>query len=175
MVSNSHSKNLTFFIISTLLILLSFVSNNTIITEFDKNINENEGINISDQKSDGPPDDEGLREEIEAARKQKDNAEIECQQKKIYVIALGVLSGILLLLLIIYSLFKCYIFCLSRKERSTPFRRIRISKLGQVYLEENFDLNKSEVNENNNNFNSNNVNDKNDAPTCFSVLDMMVP
>ena len=62
-------------------------------------------------------------------------------------------------------------FLLARQDQNTPFRRIRISKLGQVYLEENFDLNKSEINENNNapkDMNVNN-NDKNDAPTCFSV------
>ena len=38
-------------------------------------------------------------------------------------------------------------FLLARKDQNTPFRRIRISKLGQVYLEENFDLNKSEIND----------------------------
>ena len=119
--------------------------------------------------SDVPPDN-NLMEEISAARQKKDEAEIECQQKKIYVIALGVLSGVFLLLIIIYCIFKCYMFFLARKERNTPFRRIRISKLGQVYLEENFDLNKNDMNENSNSKDINvNNNDKNDAPSCFNV------
>ena len=120
--------------------------------------------------SDKPPDDHDLMEEINAARQKKDEAEIECQQKKIYVIALGILSGVFLLLIIIYCIFKCYMFFLARKEQNTPFRRIRISKLGEVYLEENFDLNKNDISENNNskNINANN-NDRNEAPSCFNV------
>ena len=130
----------------------------------------NSDDNGYDPRSDIPPSDD-LMEEIQATREKKDSLEIECQQKKIYVIALGVLSGIFMLLIIIYSIFKCYMFLLARKDQSTPFRRIRISKLGQVYLEENFDLNKSEINENNDNPKNMNVNDndKNDAPTCFSA------
>jgi len=173
-------NNIYIFIILFILFLLIPLSSNERINDIMdiNNINDfdtfkrpnNFEENSYEPKSDIPPD-EDLMEEIQATREKKDSLEIECQQKKIYVIALGVLSGIFLLLIIIYSIFKCYMFLLARKDQNTPFRRIRISKLGQVYLEENFDLNKSETNENNNapkDMNVNN-NDKNDAPTCFSV------
>ena len=157
-------NNLNLFIILTSLILLILSSSN-------EQINEIMTDNGFEPRSDVPPSDDSLMEEIQATREKKDSLEIECQQKKIYVIALSVLSGIFLLLIIIYSIFKCYMFLLARKDQNTPFRRIRISKLGQVYLEENFDLNKSEIKENNNNPKDMNINnnDNNDAPTCFSV------
>jgi len=173
-------NNIYIFIILFILFHLIPLSSNERINEIMdiNNINDfdtfkrpnNFEENSYEPRSDFPPD-EDLMEEIQATREKKDSLEIECQQKKIYVIALGVLSGIFLLLIIIYSIFKCYMFLLARQDQNTPFRRIRISKLGQVYLEENFDLNKSEINENNNapkDMNVNN-NDKNDAPTCFSV------
>ena len=180
MSSTKTLNYLNLFIILTALLLLIPLSSNEKINEI-MEINNINGFDIFegpynsddngyDPRSDIPPSDD-LMEEIQATREKKDSLEIECQQKKIYVIALGVLSGIFMLLIIIYSIFKCYMFLLARKDQSTPFRRIRISKLGQVYLEENFDLNKSEINENNNapkDMNVNN-NDKNDAPTCFSV------
>ena len=180
MSSTKTLNYLNLFIISTALLLLIPLSSNEKINEI-MEINNINGFDIFegqynsddngyDPRSDIPPSDD-LMEEIQATREKKDSLEIECQQKKIYVIALGVLSGIFMLLIIIYSIFKCYMFLLARKDQSTPFRRIRISKLGQVYLEENFDLNKSEINENNDNPKNMNVNDndKNDAPTCFSA------
>ena len=180
MSSTKTLNYLNLFIILTALLLLFPLSSNEKINEI-MEINNINGFDIFegpynsddngyDPRSDIPPSDD-LMEEIEATREKKDSLEIECQQKKIYVIALGVLSGIFMLLIIIYSIFKCYMFLLARKDQSTPFRRIRISKLGQVYLEENFDLNKSEINENNDNPKNMSVNDndKNDAPTCFSA------
>ena len=180
MSSTKTLNYLNLFIILTVLLLLIPLSSNEKINEI-MEINNINGFDIfegqynSDDngyvpRSDIPPSDD-LMEEIQATREKKDSLEIECQQKKIYVIALGVLSGIFMLLIIIYSIFKCYMFLLARKDQSTPFRRIRISKLGQVYLEENFDLNKSEINENNDNPKNMSVNDndKNDAPTCFSA------
>ena len=180
MSSTKTLNYLNLFIILTALLLLFPLSSNEKINEI-MEINNINGFDIFegsynsddngyDPRSDIPPSDD-LMEEIQATREKKDSLEIECQQKKIYVIALGVLSGIFMLLIIIYSIFKCYMFLLARKDQSTPFRRIRISKLGQVYLEENFDLNKSEINENNDNPKNMSVNDndKNDAPTCFSA------
>jgi hypothetical protein len=180
MSSTKTLNYLNLFIILTALLLLIPLSSNEKINEI-MEINNINGFDIFegpynsddngyDPRSDIPPSDD-LMEEIQATREKKDSLEIECQQKKIYVIALGVLSGIFMLLIIIYSIFKCYMFLLARKDQSTPFRRIRISKLGQVYLEENFDLNKSEINENNDNPKNMSVNDndKNDAPTCFSA------
>ena len=180
MSSTKTLNYLNLFIILTVLLLLIPLSSNEKINEI-MEINNINGFDIFegpynsddngyDPRSDIPPSDD-LMEEIQATREKKDSLEIECQQKKIYVIALGVLSGIFMLLIIIYSIFKCYMFLLARKDQSTPFRRIRISKLGQVYLEENFDLNKSEINENNDNPKNMSVNDndKNDAPTCFSA------
>ena len=180
MSSTKTLNYLNLFIILTALLLLVPLSSNEKINEI-MEINNINGFDIFegpynsddngyDPRSDIPPSDD-LMEEIQATREKKDSLEIECQQKKIYVIALGVLSGIFMLLIIIYSIFKCYMFLLARKDQSTPFRRIRISKLGQVYLEENFDLNKSEINENNDNPKNMSVNDndKNDAPTCFSA------
>ena len=180
MSSTKTLNYLNLFIILTALLLLIPLSSNEKINEI-MEINNIKGFDIFegqynsddngyDPRSDIPPSDD-LMEEIQATREKKDSLEIECQQKKIYVIALGVLSGIFMLLIIIYSIFKCYMFLLARKDQSTPFRRIRISKLGQVYLEENFDLNKSEINENNDNPKNMSVNDndKNDAPTCFSA------
>ncbi len=180
MSSTKTLNYLNLFIILTALLLLIPLSLNEKINEI-MEINNINGFDIFegpynsddngyDPRSDIPPSDD-LMEEIEATREKKDSLEIECQQKKIYVIALGVLSGIFMLLIIIYSIFKCYMFLLARKDQSTPFRRIRISKLGQVYLEEKFDLNKSEINENNDNSKNMSVNDndKNDAPTCFSA------
>ena len=180
MSSTKTLNYLNLFIILTALLLLIPLSSNEKINEI-MEINNINGFDIFegpynsddngyDPRSDIPPSDD-LMEEIEATREKKDSLEIECQQKKIYVIALGVLSGIFMLLIIIYSIFKCYMFLLARKDQSTPFRRIRISKLGQVYLEEKFDLNKSEINENNDNSKNMSVNDndKNDAPTCFSA------
>ena len=180
MSSTKTLNYLNLFIILTALLLLIPLSSNEKINEI-MEINNINGFDIFegpynsddngyDPRSDIPPSDD-LMEEIQATREKKDSLEIECQQKKIYVIALGVLSGIFMLLIIIYSIFKCYMFLLARKDQSTPFRRIRISKLGQVYLEENFDLNKSEINENNDNPKNMSVNDndKNDAPTCFST------
>ena len=128
--------------------------------------------NYFNYKNFAPPSDvQNLEKEIQAARDKKDQAEIKCQEKKIYVISLGVLSGIFLLILIIYSIFKCYLFCLSRNEKNSSLGRIRISKLGKFYLEESFDLNKNKENEKNNDDNLGNSKnmDKNDAPTCFSV------
>ncbi len=180
MSSTKTLNYLNLFIILTALLLLIPLSSNEKINEI-MEINNINGFDIFegpynsddngyDPRSDIPPSDD-LMEEIQATREKKDSLEIECQQKKIYVIALGVLSGIFMLLIIIYSIFKCYMFLLARKDQSTPFRRIRISKLGQVYLEEKFDLNKSEINENNDNSKNMSVNDndKNDAPTCFSA------
>ena len=180
MSSTKTLNYLNLFINLTALLLLIPLSSNEKINEI-MEINNINGFDIFegpynsddngyDPRSDIPPSDD-LMEEIQATREKKDSLEIECQQKKIYVIALGVLSGIFMLLIIIYSIFKCYMFLLARKDQSTPFRRIRISKLGQVYLEENFDLNKSEINENNDNPKNMSVNDndKNDAPTCFSA------
>ena len=180
MSSTKTLNYLNLFIILTALLLLIPLSSNEKINEI-MEINNINGFDIFegqynsddngyDPRSDIPPSDD-LMEEIQANRKKKDSLEIECKKKKIYVIALGVLSGIFMLLIIIYSIFKCYMFLLARKDQSTPFRRIRISKLGQVYLEENFDLNKSEINENNDNPKNMSVNDndKNDAPTCFSA------
>ena len=180
MSSTKTLNYLNLFIILKVLLLLIPLSSNEKINEI-MEINNINGFDIFegpynsddngyDPRSDIPPSDD-LMEEIQATREKKDSLEIECQQKKIYVIALGVLSGIFMLLIIIYSIFKCYMFLLARKDQSTPFRRIRISKLGQVYLEENFDLNKSEINENNDNPKNMSVNDndKNDAPTCFSA------
>ena len=172
MVSNKYTINISFFLIFFLLILfIPFTYNKQLyvhvtIKDDINNIEKGDGWDTS---SDVPPTDDGLIEAIQAAREKKDKMEIECQQKKIYVIALGVLSVIFLILLIIYGILKCYIFCISPKVNNTPFRRIRISKLGQVYLEENFDLNKSDINNNEDNLNDGDNNDKNDAPTCFSV------
>ena len=172
MVSNKSTINISFFLIFFLLIpFIPFIYNKQLyaedINKYDSNNREqNDGWDTS---SDVPPTDDGLIEAIQAAREKKDKMEIECQQKKIYVIALGVLSVIFLILLIIYGILKCYIFCISPKVNNTPFRRIRISKLGQVYLEENFDLNKSDINNNEDNPNTGDNNDKNDAPTCFSI------
>ena len=172
MVSNKSTINISFFLIFFLLILfIPFTYNKQLyapitIKDDINNIEQNNGWDTS---SDVPPTDDGLIEAIQAAREKKDKMEIECQQKKIYVIALGVLSVIFLILLIIYGILKCYIFCISPKVNNTPFRRIRISKLGQVYLEENFDLNKSDINNNEDNLNNGDNNDKNDAPTCFSI------
>ena len=172
MVSNKSTINISFFLIFFLLIpFIPFIYNKQLyaedINKYDSNNREqNDGWDTS---SDVPPTDDGLIEAIQAAREKKDKMEIECQQKKIYVIALGVLSVIFLILLIIYGILKCYIFCISPKFNNTPFRRIRISKLGQVYLEENFDLNKNDINNNEDNLNDGDNNDKNDAPTCFSV------
>ena len=172
MVSNKCTINISFFLIFFLLILFIPFSYNKQLYAADINkydSNKYEQNNGWDTSSDVPPTDDGLMEAIQAAREKKDKMEIECQQKKIYVIALGVLSVIFLILLIIYGILKCYIFCISPKVNNTPFRRIRISKLGQVYLEENFDLNKSDINNNEDNLNNGDNNDKNDAPTCFSV------
>ena len=172
MVPDKYTINISFFLIFFLLILfIPFTYNKQLyapitIKDDINNIEQNDGWDTS---SDVPPTDDGLMEAIQAAREKKDKMEIECQQKKIYVIALGVLSVIFLILLIIYGILKCYIFCISPKVNNTPFRRIRISKLGQVYLEENFDLNKSDINNNEENLNNGDNNDKNDAPTCFSV------
>ena len=178
MIFNKTSMNLYFFIIIVLIVILVPCCSNEKLKELiQKDIINNAEKNKENKKNDKsdepPPTDDNLIEEIQAAMEKRDKIEIECQQKKIYVIALGILSGIFLTLLIIYGTFKCYIFCLSNKENNTSFRRIRISKLGQVYLEDNFDLNKTETKENNNSnnnlINENENNDNNDAPTCFSV------
>ena len=175
MVKNKYQKNINLLIIfSIFLFLLPICYNKQIVEHKKKYNNKSSEIHApSDRKTDDPDrktDDperrtdipEELIQEIEAAKIHKNDLEIESQQKKIYVIALAVLSAIFLILLIIYSIFKCYLFCLLNKESTTPYRRIRMSKLGQVYLEENFVPNKSEINNDNNENN-------NDAPTCFSV------
>ena len=169
MVKFSYLKNISFCII--LIIFLNSIhfnlcksineklSNDRVVNDFDKdNIRPDERTDDTDK----------IMEEIQAARDKKERMEIESQEKKIYVIALGVLSGIFLILIIIYSIFKCYLFCLSKRNEGTPLRRIRISKLGQVYVEENFDATKSAVYENDE-INNANTNDKNDAPTCFDI------
>ena len=121
MSSTKTLNYLNLFIILTALLLLIPLSLNEKINEIMEinNINGfdifegpyNSDVNGYDPRSDIPPSDD-LMEEIQATREKKDSLEIECQQKKIYVIALGVLSGIFMLLIIIYSIFKCYMFCL---------------------------------------------------------------
>ena len=169
--------SINFFIIATLILFLFPLFS---CENIKKPINK-DSIYLKDNKKEqnyfnyknfAPPSDaQNLEKEIQAARDKKDQAEIKCQEKKIYVISLGVLSGIFLLILIIYSIFKCYLFCLSRNEKNSALGRIRISKLGKFYLEESFDLNKNKENEKNNDDNLGNSKnmDKNDAPTCFSV------
>ena len=178
MVKNKYQKNINLLIIFSIFLFILPICYNKQIIEHNKN--RNEIHSPSDGKADDPDrktDDperrtdipEELIQEIEAAKIHKNDLEIESQQKKIYVIALAVLSSIFLILLIIYSIFKCYLFCLLNKESTTPYRRIRISKLGQVYLEENFVPNKSEINNDNSTVNNDNNENNNDAPTCFSV------
>ena len=160
-------SSLNFFIITTLILFLFPLFS---CENIKKPISKEQ--NYFNYKNFAPPSDvQNLEKEIQAARDKKDQAEIKCQEKKIYVISLGVLSGIFLLILIIYSIFKCYLFCLSRNEKNSALGRIRISKLGKFYLEESFDLNKNKENEKNNDDNLGNSKnmDKNDAPTCFSV------
>ena len=182
MVKNKYQKNINLLIIfSIFLFLLPICYNKQIVEHKKKYNNKSSKIHApSDRKTDDPDrkkDDperrtdipEELIQEIEAAKIHKNDLEIESQQKKIYVIALAVLSAIFLILLIIYPIFKCYLFCLLNKESTTPYRRIRISKLGQVYLEENFVPNKSEINNDNSTVNNDNNENNNDAPTCFSV------
>ena len=159
--------SINFFIIATLILFLFPLFS---CENIKKPIGKEQ--NYFNYKNFAPPSDaQNLEKEIQAARDKKDQAEIKCQEKKIYVISLGVLSGIFLLILIIYSIFKCYLFCLSRNEKNSALGRIRISKLGKFYLEESFDLNKNKENEKNNDDNLGNSKnmDKNDAPTCFSV------
>ena len=178
MVKNKYQKNINLLIIFSIFLFILPICYNKQIIEHNKN--RNEIHSPSDGKADDPDrktDDperrtdipEELIQEIEAAKIHKNDLEIESQQKKIYVIALAVLSAIFLILLIIYSIFKCYLFCLLNKESTTPYRRIRISKLGQVYLEENFVPNKSEINNDNSTVNNDINENNNDAPTCFSV------
>ena len=175
MVKNKYQKNINLLIIfSIFLFLLPICYNKQIVEHKKKYNNKSSEIHApSDRKTDDPERrtdiPEELIQEIEAAKIHKNDLEIESQQKKIYVIALAVLSAIFLILLIIYSIFKCYLFCLLNKESTTPYRRIRISKLGQVYLEENFVPNKSEINNDNSTVNNDNNENGNDAPTCFSV------
>ena len=110
-----------------------------------------------DDKTDFTPDD--IRKRIEEAEERKEEIEIQCQQKRIYAIALGVLSIFFLLLISIYTIFKCYLFCSSR----TPL--VRISKIGEVYIDENYNMNKMRFTENND---DNNIpTDNNEAPTCI--------
>ena len=169
--------SINFFIITTLILFLfPLFSCENIKKQISKDsiyLKDNKKEqNYFNYKNFAPPSDvQNLEKEIQAARDKKDQAEIKCQEKKIYVISLGVLSGIFLLILIIYSIFKCYLFCLSRNEKNSALGRIRISKLGKFYLEESFDLNKNKENEKNNDDNLGNSKnmDKNDAPTCFSV------
>ena len=77
-----------------------------------------------DDRTDFTPEE--IRKRIEEAEERKEEIEIQCQQKRIYAIALGVLSIFFLVLISIYTIFKCYLFCSSR----TPL--VRISKIGEV-------------------------------------------
>ena len=150
-----------FFIISTLLIMIPICSNK-----------QKEPFNYKDKDSSSPTDRGGetdkIMEEIQEAKDKKDQLEIESQQKKIYVIALGILSGVFLILILIYSCFKCYMFCISSKRNDIQFQRIGVSRLGEVYLNDNYNIKKTVVNDTIN-MNSEVYNDKNEAPTCFGV------
>ena len=170
MVKNISNKNFILFIIVSILLFLLPICCNKQMTDFENKNPYNKFIR-PDKKSDEPDPRtiEELKAEIDQKQIEKNELEINCQKKKIYAIALGILSGIFLILIIIFAIFKCYLFCEAKKESKTPYRRIRISRLGQVYLEESLAQEKSEIKENsfvnNENININNS----DAPTCFSV------
>ena len=122
-----------------------------------------------------PESDDDRRRELEDkildAREKKEKLEIDNQKKKIYVMALGILIGIFLLLIMIYTIFKCYLFCILRNELNGTNKRIRISRIGEVFIEENSDLNSSYT-RNTNNINSDNYsnhNNSNDAPSCLNT------
>ena len=152
-----------FFIVSILLIMIPFCFNK----EIKKYNNKDKEPPIPTDRSDDP---DKIMDEIQAAKDKKDKLEIESQQKKIYVIALAVLSAVFLIIIIIYSCFKCYMFCMSTKKNNTQFQRIGFSRLGEVYLDENYNITKTVVNDNSN-INNEVVNDKNEAPTCFGVTE----
>lgn len=170
--------NLSFFIIFLLLsLLVSSLQNESLYNEL-KNFNEMKDIKTEPELEQWPgpgpqpdphpeTDDEDWRKEIDdkifAAELKKEKLGIDKQKKEIYAIALGVLAGIFLLLIIIYVLFKCGLFCISRNELKRSTKRIRISKIGEVFLEENYDSNNNDIH-NPNNINSDNyTNDKNSS------------
>ena len=150
-----------FFIISILLIMIPFGFNKKVKKYNYKEKNPPAPTDRSD-------DPDKIMNEIQEAREKKDQLEIESQQKKIYVIALAVLSGVFLIIIIIYSCFKCYMICITTKRNNNQFQRIGVSRLGEVYLEENYNITKTVANDNNS-MNNEFVNDKNEAPTCFGV------
>ena len=110
-----------------------------------------------DDRTDFTPEE--IRKRIEEAEERKEEIEIQCQQKRIYAIALGVLSIFFLVLISIYTIFKCYLFCSSR----TPL--VRISKIGEVYMDEKYNMNKMRFTENSDDYNI--PDDNNEAPTCI--------
>ena len=172
MVKNKPRKNLNLIIIlSILLFLLSICTcNRTIET---KNKNKIIEYNPSDKKTDKPDKKSEIMKQIYEAKSEKNTKEIELQKKKIYVISLAVLSSVFLILIIIFVIFKCYIFCNSRKQGNISYRNMRISKLGQVSFENNLCGEKSEIKDTsviNSEINNDNTTDNNnDAPSCFTV------
>ena len=111
MVKNKYQKNINLLIIFSIFLFLLPICYNKQIVEHKKNYN-NKSSEIhapSGRKTDDPDrktDDperrtdipEELIQEIEAAKIHKNDLEIESQQKKIYVIALAVLSAIFFIL-----------------------------------------------------------------------------
>ena len=170
MVENISKKNFNLLIIVSILLFLLPICCNKQMNDFE-NKNPYYKYNRPDRRTDDPEQRtiEELKAEIELRQNEKNELEINCQKKKIYAIALGVLSGIFLILIIIFAIFKCYLFCDTKKESKTPYRRIRISRLGQVFLEESLAQEKSEIKDNSF-VNNENININNSvAPTCFSV------
>ena len=165
-----HINSLQIPILNIILIILLIQnSNNKSINKNNINKNlKNESINIFNPGPEGGsdfPDD--LRERIMEAQRQKEEIELDCQEKKIYVITLSILFAFFLLLILIYTLFKCYLFCTSRNQI------IRISKLGEVYLDEKYNMSNLRLAEDNNNNlfredNFNNIDNNNDAPSCIT-------
>ena len=172
MVKNKPRKNLNLIIIlSILLFLLSICTcNKTIET---KNKNKIIEYNSSDKKTDKPDKKSEIMKQIYEAKSEKNAKEIELQKKKIYVISLAVLSSVFLILIIIFVIFKCYIFCNSKKQGNISYRNMRISKLGQVSFENNLYGEKSEIKDistvNSEINNDNTTDNNNDAPSCFTV------
>ena len=106
MVKFSYFKNISFCII--LIIFLNSIHFNLCKSINEKLSNDKDNIR-PDERTD---DTDKIMEEIQAARDKKERMEIESQEKKIYVIALGVLSGIFLIFLhlhfFLFLLYKYY-------------------------------------------------------------------
>ena len=172
MVKNKSQKNLNLIIIlSILLFLLSLFTCNKMIEH--KNKNKDFEYNLPDKKTDKPDKKSQILDQILEAKNEKNIKEIERQKKRIYAISLGVFSLVFLILIIIFVIFKCYIFCNAKKQIATPYKKIRKSKLGQVYVDENLYTEKSEIKDasvvNSEINNDNTTDNNNDAPSCFSV------